>query len=150
MLFRSRHWILRILIDLGGVRGIVSDGFVSEPQLLKFVGVAVENDPAQFNQQGVIDSLRERYQDVRSKPLTWPEQTPLLKNLRWLQTQLGLSELEVGILLLCVLERHYIHLAQAMEATGTFSNFRLYSALATLLDAPVAQVAKAKIGRAHV
>jgi transitional endoplasmic reticulum ATPase len=130
-----RHWILRVLIDLGGHRECLHQSHCSQPNMLAFAGVYVKYAGAKrsYSRDETLEALEQRYEALGAKPLPWPEKAQLVVNLRALQQQVGLSDVETQILLLCVLARNNHPLNQALEGLGSLSNLQLFSIVATLL-----------------
>jgi SpoVK/Ycf46/Vps4 family AAA+-type ATPase len=143
-----RLWSLRTLVELGGMKELSCGEMFKAPHLLEYVGLhtrtAFDDDLfAEFDPDEIKARARQLLKAALIDPAQPPESEALCANLRWLQDELALSDLQRRILMLCVLERRNIHLSAALEALGELSAMRLYTVIATLLAAPVEDVAHA-------
>jgi SpoVK/Ycf46/Vps4 family AAA+-type ATPase len=144
-----RLWALRALLELGAFEELRHGDHFSAPQLLRFVdptaaAAADDNEPfAEFDPERTLARLRQRLRDAVAEAPGVPPDTPLAGNLQWLRAELGLSELQAQVLLLCVLNRRHVHLGAALEGLGDLGTLRLYTVVATLLGTTVEAVAQA-------
>ncbi len=158
-----RRWILFALIDLGAHRNVLHETHCEVPEMLSYLGLDGEptqcasrgaalvggeegGEASDFNATAVLAAAKLKRIQEGSRPVRWPEDAPILKNLRLLQQHLGLSEVDFRILVLCVLAKHVLVLGQTIEILGTMSDLKLYSALATVLEISAEQVQAALAG----
>jgi transitional endoplasmic reticulum ATPase len=129
-----RQWILKALIELGGHRDAIHSTHCSEVQMFSFAGVEakfVSGDD--YNEATALGALKVQYQRYGKGAPRWPEKSRAMVNARWLQKQISLSDLDIHILLVCVLARTNHALGVALEGLGSLSNLRAYSLLSTML-----------------
>ncbi len=138
-----RLFALRALVDLGGMFNVVHDGHCSAPELLRFVRAEPDPDADDFDPASVMAKLRARHRVMSERKPCWPEGNPMMRNARWLQARVGLTETELHLMLLCVLARHHPELGQALDSVGGLAGLHLTSAISTLLDTPMAEVSSA-------
>ncbi|MGA1327203.1 MAG: AAA family ATPase [Rubrivivax sp.] len=145
-----RLWALRALLELGAFAELVHADHFRAPQLLRFVdpgsatpGAGDDDSGIDFDPNRTLARLRQCLREVTAQAPGIPADTPLAANLQWLRAELGLSELQTQILLLCVLNVRHVHLGAALEGVGDLGTLRLYSVVATLLGTTVEEVAQA-------
>jgi tRNA A37 threonylcarbamoyladenosine biosynthesis protein TsaE len=130
---------------------VFQDNHCELPDVLEFLGLNVPSSgatldessqepgkdaehPDEVSEAALIASARLKRIQVCSQAMKWPEDTPILRNLRSLQAQLKLSEVDFRVLLLCVLSQHVLVLGQTLEALGSMSDLKLFSALGIVLE----------------
>lgn len=130
-----RYWALRALIELDGAQQAVTQEHCRHTDMMEFLGVGRRLLDGAHDRARIMSRLRTLHRQALNKPPALPEGVPALVNLRWLQQQLALSELELRALLLCVLARCARPLSQAMHTLGELDDLRAHWAMSVLLDA---------------
>jgi SpoVK/Ycf46/Vps4 family AAA+-type ATPase len=146
-----RLWALRVLVELGALEELCRGDVFSAPQLLHFVGVQprpVDGNPgpfvAEFDRKAAMRQARQRLREQSAPGVAvLPEDSIAARHLLWLRAELGLSELQAQVLLLCVMARRNVHLGVTLCSLGDLSTLRLYTVLATVLGTSVEAAAKA-------
>jgi transitional endoplasmic reticulum ATPase len=137
----ARHLALKALVDLGGLRNAVSESHCSEHALLDFLEISSVDEDGDYAVAIARENIRQAAR--ASTHPGWPEDSPILQNMRWLQARVDLSELETWILLLAVLCRKVDALGRALACVGSLNLSSLVNLLSVLLDASSDEVAKA-------
>ncbi len=146
-----RLWALRAMVELGAIDDLCRGDAFAAPQLLTFVGVqprTTDGDPddlfAEFDRKDALRKARQRLREQSAPGVaTLPETSIVARHLLWLRAELGLTELQSQVLLLCVMARRNVHLGVALCALGDLSTLHLYSVLATVLGTSVEAVSQA-------
>ena len=126
-------WTLRILVELGAHEKHIGEMHCSNPGLIKSLELGVAIDDG-YDYQQVLKALKKKHRQVMRKKMPQTSDSHLLRNVSWLASELGLTDIEQSIFLFCVLGRQNIYLRQAIAGMGEMSTSRAITILATLLD----------------
>ena len=131
-----KKWAIKALVEMGGHTNILRLQNCAEPELLRYLGIHANLEES-YEQTLVLNAVKEKYKELVNPNQLMPVNTTLNKNIDWLGKQLGLSENDQKILLLCVLEKHNIFLKQSLAAIGEMKESKLMSVVSILLDIPL-------------
>ncbi len=138
----AEYWSLKILLELGGVRGMT--GYPKNPTfdgaVLRAVGLGqLEDEP--LSKKEFLAALGDRLDAHRARPPGIAK--PLGKNLSRLGKHIGLSKLERRILGLAVILQSHQGFDDVADTLGTLSTGRVKQVLAVLLDTSPGKVRRA-------
>ena len=66
-----RHWILEIVVDLGGHERALREGYVSEPQMLGFLGLEVNRPDREYSQPEALPALEALHRKAVTSHVAW-------------------------------------------------------------------------------
>lgn len=135
-----RRWSLLALVELGASQHILRDDMCTNVSLLKGLGIDHLDADGDYDRARVERLIQIQLKLMEGADDTWPEHSPLVRNIRWLSEMLGLSAAEQAVLTLVLLERHDTLLSQCLGALGAMNNSRLYDMLSELLRQPEADM----------
>ncbi len=126
-------WMLRILIDLNIYK---ASHIENDSNLHKALGLHVEN-PDELNKTKFLKLLK-KAQLASKNPKINPETEA---NLKWLQQQTGLSNVELKILLFAICTQTYHPLEKVTDEFGNISTSSLKRLLSVILNLPYDDIA---------
>ena len=135
----ASRWALRALVELGGFTSVIQDTHCSDPLLLQFVGLEIDED-ADHDAAALVTRLRALHRQRARKPVTLPAGAPITGNLTWLAAQVGLTEVDQRILLFRVLDALFPQLREANDAVGQMTASKVHAFLSLMLEIPLADV----------
>ena len=134
-------WILRVLVRLNRLHALLDDSFLQENEALKFLNLGLFDDESPGSRQRAkADALKALLAVEADAAVKLPEESDLVVNARWCQLELGLSEVDIQILVLMVLERQSTLLSSVFSSLGQTSSDRLFTVISTALGVPLAKV----------
>ena len=135
-------WTLRALVDLGGHKSVLHEDYCSEPHLIFSLDLGYSQDD-EYEYKLVLSSLKKKHREVVNSSLPTLPQSNMVRNINWLAKEVGLNDVELEILLFCVIERQHPLLRQTMASLGEMSTDRAVTTLSVLLEIPPQQVYQA-------
>ena len=135
-------WTLRALVDLGGHKSVLHEDYCSEPHLIFSLDLGYSQDD-EYEYKLVLSSLKKKHREVVNGSLPSLPQSNMVRNINWLAKEVGLNDVELEILLFCVIERQHSLLRQTMASLGEMSTDRAVTTLSVLLEIPPQQVYQA-------
>ncbi len=131
-------WALRILIDLGGWKGLDGNRFLvsCDDPLLSLVGLNRLED-VEVERKEFLRLLKQRRKKIERIPTL---DADLADNIERLGDLVGLSQMEKSIFSFVVLLEINRGLAQAADALGVLTRGALFNALSVVLKIPESQV----------
>ncbi|MBL1319567.1 MAG: AAA family ATPase [Methylophaga sp.] len=127
-------WMLRILIDMNTWR---SSGVENDDNNLKAIGLS-EGICEDLNKKSLFKLLKKTKKKLDQKPIQISSATQ--KNLGWLQTLVGLTDVELEILLFSICISTYSPLDFIANDIGNLTRSGAIKALATILHIPHADI----------
>jgi transitional endoplasmic reticulum ATPase len=135
-------WILRILVDLNVCGRARRSAW--EELLSRRLGIATELDGEPRSNRDVQAELRAMHNRAEAREWTaFPSRGPVARNVRWLASALGLSEVEQAMLAFIGIMHEDSDLAEAVEGLGEVSPQQCIRLLSTVLGIRRADVARA-------
>lgn len=137
-----QHWMLRILVDLGGYHAFGTFCVLGVDTDVIFHTLELDHlNDREVKQPEIRDAFMQ--QQERIDALTPQLHGGLIRNIRWLTQRLKLTETEQHILLFLVLTRNVSALSEAVDTLGELDQSRAERALAVILDLPLSAVSEA-------
>ena len=131
-----RLYLLRILVDLDGHRYLLEDRRISEPWILRFLGVEVDEDSKDYDKGAIVQELRRKLVTITLIAPKPPKNETLTKNIRWLQKTLDLSHVEADITMFLALTHHSHTLSKMCEKAGTLRTHEIHALIAATIGQP--------------
>lgn len=141
----ARLWILRLLVPLGGHRGLLRETCFSDDSIAETVSLGhwLEPDGPEFNQRKAFAELRRLHTEAERSLRSAAVPAVLRSNTLRLAEMIGLDEPSCRILELVVLLHNMPQLEEASGLLGPISTSRLYTVISVLVGLPEQQIKEA-------
>ena len=136
-------WLLRVLVKFEGYRHVMDDRRVLEAWAFRFVGVDPEEEGVPFNGKELLGRLKRGLAILAILAPKAPRNATLSKNIGWLTSSLGLTEVERDIVLFLAAAHHCTPLARLLDKLGALRTHEVHALMAVVLDRPYSEVSAA-------
>lgn len=138
-----QHWLLRLLVHQDLYRHVVEGARVTEPTILRAVGLDLGEDAPETSEVAIRQELKKRLGEAERGAVNPSRTSPITRNLAWLKTSLGLSSVQADIVLFLALTQLSCPLGKLLEKLGAVKTHETMGIIATAIGHSFEQVSSA-------
>jgi len=132
------RWMLQILVELNGNKEFIREDDFSQDEIAYALGLGkwINIESENFNKAEILSALNEKYKkSFRKKNVTFLNPY-IYQNLKYIQSLIGLSDVEIKIVLFTSYICSYSLLEHTADCLGDVSTLDMYRVLSALLAEP--------------